>query len=151
MAVEKRIWSKVDQNGPNGCWVWLGVIHSNGYGRTSIKGKSTAAHCAAYILFVGPIPNGMQIDHVCHNKTCVNPGHLRVATPSQNAINKGLRINNVSGLKGVSFRKSSGRWRARIAVNYKTLSLGEFDSVEDAKTAYNKAAMYHFGEFAYLN
>jgi hypothetical protein len=67
---------------PGGCWLWTGRCDSNGYGRFAIGSKiagtfrSASSHRVAYELLVGPIPEGLQIDHLCRQKACVNPGHM---------------------------------------------------------------------------
>lgn len=67
------------------CWNWLGHVASNGYGRVCPTGKRTLyAHRYSYEAFVGPIPAGMQLDHLCRNKRCVNPAHLEAVTPLVN-------------------------------------------------------------------
>src|SRR3954463_6890906 len=70
-----RLLVKV-QRGPN-CWLWTGRTSPDGYGVLAIQGVTTGAHRAAYAFLVGPIPDGMQVDHLCFNPPCVNPEHLR--------------------------------------------------------------------------
>ena len=91
-AVE-RFWPKVNQEGPlwNGtsCWVWeAGKIRGYGYFALTHR-KSVKAHRFAYELMVGPIPEGLCIDHLCRNHSCVNPEHLEAVTLSVN-IRRGL-------------------------------------------------------------
>ena len=66
------------------CWEWQGSKGSHGYGRFQVDGKQWLAHRFSYTLFIGDIPDGLVIDHLCRNKTCVNPAHLEVVTHGQN-------------------------------------------------------------------
>jgi hypothetical protein len=77
--------------------------------------------------------------------------NLRVATPSQNNINHGLSSDNTSGYKGVSWQTSARKWRAQIGVEGEHIYLGLFEDPAQAARAYNRAALEHFGEFAWLN
>lgn len=70
--------------GDNGCWEWLSWKRS-GYGRFTIQRKHLQAHRYSYELFREPIPAGLQIDHLCRNKGCVNPDHLEVVTNQENS------------------------------------------------------------------
>jgi len=62
------------------CWRWCGSKHPDGYGVIG----STPAHRVAYLLFVGPIPDGMTVDHGCQNRLCLNPAHLSLKTLEDN-------------------------------------------------------------------
>ena len=80
-----RFWPKVDKDGPNGCWLWLGHRKEKGHGTFwAGKGKSTQAHRFAYESLVGPISDGLQIDHLCRNPPCVNPAHMEPVTRAEN-------------------------------------------------------------------
>lgn len=68
----------------SGCWLWTGTVMSSGYGGLSWFSRSALAHRIAYDLFVGPIPNGLTIDHRCRVKLCVNPEHLEPVTNAEN-------------------------------------------------------------------
>jgi len=70
----------------NGCWIWTKAHFSTGYPAIRIEGKKTRrAHRVAWELCVGPIPEGLQIDHLCRVKSCVNPAHLEPVTAKVNA------------------------------------------------------------------
>ena len=76
-----RFWSKVGFL-DNGCWEWKGEINDSGYGIFQSKGR---AHRFAYEALTGmAIPEGLQIDHLCRNRKCVNPSHLDVVTGGEN-------------------------------------------------------------------
>jgi len=68
------------------CWEWTGAKHSKdrGYGKFRLDGRVQNAHKAAYLLFRGPIQDGMVLGHQCNNERCVNPYHLHQETQSEN-------------------------------------------------------------------
>ena len=66
------------------CWVWVGAHNGNSYGRIWFDGKMYYTHRFAFELFVGNIPNGMEIDHLCSNPACLNPLHLEPVTHAEN-------------------------------------------------------------------
>lgn len=69
---------------PNGCWRWTGFINPQGYGYSSLRGKKSLAHRVSYWIFVGEVKDGMDLDHLCRNRYCVNPAHLEQVTRSEN-------------------------------------------------------------------
>ena len=71
-----------------GCWNWLGTKNSRGYGQVSVQGKSKSVHRWTYQTLVGPIPDGLQIDHLCRNKSCCNPAHLEPVTAHVNSLRR---------------------------------------------------------------
>jgi hypothetical protein len=86
MTAEERFWLKVAKT--DTCWLWIGSLRG-GYGQFMVKAISSTpqrAHRWAYEHFVGPIPDGLTIDHLCRNKACVNPTHLEPVTLRVNIL-----------------------------------------------------------------
>jgi hypothetical protein len=91
----QRFWAKVDKRGEDECWPWLANKLPKGYGTIRIDKRRCYAHRVSYELHRGPIPEGMQIDHLCRNPGCVNPAHLEVVTPRENVLRgNGLSAQN---------------------------------------------------------
>lgn len=69
------------------CWIWTGYTNPRrgGYGTINIKGVPDYVHRVAYRLWIGPIPDGLHIDHLCRRPPCFNPAHLEAVTPAENA------------------------------------------------------------------
>jgi len=83
--LETRLWSRIEK-GP-GCWLWTGPVTSGGYGQIGLGGRGgqvESVHRVAYTLSVGPIPDGLHIDHLCRNRRCCNPAHLEAVTLAEN-------------------------------------------------------------------
>lgn len=80
-AIE-RFWAKVELEGS--CWAWNGHVMRSGYGQFGDNKMLHYAHRWAYEHFVGPIPVGMHIDHLCRNRRCVKPYHLEPVTQAEN-------------------------------------------------------------------
>lgn len=83
---EVRFWFYVGPGGPDDCWIWQGQL-AYGYGVFSNGRRGGyAAHRFSYELCVAPIPEGLQLDHLCRNPPCVNPLHLEPVTPRENTL-----------------------------------------------------------------
>lgn len=98
-ALDTRILRLTDRSGE--CWLWTGRLDVDGYGRITIKKRPARAHRAAYETFVGPIPEGMEIDHLCRVRHCVRPDHLEAVTHRVNVTRSveatGMIANRIVG------------------------------------------------------
>lgn len=79
-------WERVDRRGPDDCWDWLGALGTSGYGSLVRSGKLWQAHRWTYEELVGPIPEGLELDHLCRRRSCVNPRHLEPVVPRENKL-----------------------------------------------------------------
>lgn len=78
--------AKIDRTNPNECWVWPGARNTGGYGVVKYRGRSRVAHKLAYEMLVGPVPDGLVLDHLCRVRECVNPAHLEPVTQQENVL-----------------------------------------------------------------
>ena len=125
---EDRFWAKVATAGPEECWEWTGYCERNGYGRY----HKYLVHRVAYELSTGESPGDLLVDHICRNRVCVNPAHLRLVTAKQNSENLSLGRNNTSGFRGVSWDKHARKWLAHLQHNGRKINLGLFKTAEAA-------------------
>jgi hypothetical protein len=98
MSIESRFFAKVTQSG--NCWLWVGAKHEDGYGQFWNGRRQVKAHRWVYERLVGPIPDGLQIDHLCRNPSCVNPQHLEPVTQAEN-IRRGAAPSTVARRTGM--------------------------------------------------
>ena len=85
-SIAERMRTKIDKQ-QDGCWVWTGSVDGHGYGQIREGGRGSpliGAHRASYENAKGPIPNGLDLDHLCCNPRCVNPDHLEPVTRGEN-------------------------------------------------------------------
>ena len=84
IALEERFWAKVVRT--DSCWLWTASRVCDGYGQFRVGSRPVSAHRFAYELLVGPIPDGLQIDHLCRVRHCVNPAHMEPVTQRVNIL-----------------------------------------------------------------
>lgn len=125
-----------------------GQIH-DGYVIIGLLGKQYRAHHLAWLMMTGEWPPlDLDVEHQDRNRSNNAWTNLRLATRYQNIANVGTRSTNKSGRTGVSWRKDTGKWHARIKADGKIILLGNFVEFEDACRARAAAEAIHHGEFA---
>lgn len=82
----RRFLAKIEVDATSGCWIWTAASNPDGYGRFWVNGKLDYAHRYAHETFVAPIPDGLDIDHLCRNHSCCNPAHLEAVTRQTNLL-----------------------------------------------------------------
>lgn len=133
---DERFWARVDKNGPKGCWLWTGKPTDKGYCRVDFDGTHMYGHRYAYEQLVGPIPDGLQVDHMCHETLCVNPKHLQTVTQAENNENRaGASRNSKTGILGVYWCADSDKYRTVAAKHGRAYYNGSYDNIEDAERA----------------
>lgn len=138
-------WSSTEAHGD--CLIWTAGKNGNGYGRLWVDGRMAYAHRRAWELAHGEIPDGMVVDHTCHTKLCVKPGHLRLVTPQNNAWNQdGARGNTASGVRNV--RRMKNGWQVRITKDGTEHHFGTYPSIETAALVAEAKRTELFGEYA---
>ena len=85
-TTEERFWAKVDRRGPDECWPWLAYHDHHGYASFRFQGHMRPAYRYAYLLLHGSIPAGLELDHLCRNRGCVNSAHLEAITHRENLL-----------------------------------------------------------------
>lgn len=141
MTAEERFWSKVEKS--DECWNWVGPRHPSGYGTftttVNYKTKFHLAHRYVFSLTGAGVPDGKLVDHICHNRSCVNPDHLRFVTNKENHEHLiGPYSTTSSGARGVSWSSERKKWRAQVYHHGKCHFIGLFDSVTEASAAAKK-------------
>lgn len=118
--IDDRIHTRISIS-ESGCWEWHGGRDRNGYGRLQIDRRPRMAHRVSYELFVGPIPDGLELDHLCRVRHCINPAHLEPVTHRENVLRgdgwSGINARRTHCLHGHSlddaYRIKTGKRRGR--------------------------------------
>lgn len=132
------------------CWVFNGTKATKGYGSIRIEGRNFRAHRIALEVRLGRrlMPSEVA-DHVCGNRGCVNPLHLRAVSQKDNvAYQTRLRENNKSGYRNVSWDANRGRWRVAVKRDDRQFA-ARFDALEDAIACARefRQALFPLGEY----
>jgi hypothetical protein len=133
MTSEERFLSHVNKT--SNCWLWTAHKHYKGYGILNRKGKVLKAHRFSYELYKGKIPAGLQVDHLCRIRNCVNPEHLELVDNRENVI-RGATVLNKKAPYPAGVNKVGNKFRAQKKVKGLKSHIGYFDTPELAHEAY---------------
>lgn len=109
---KERFWAKVDKRGEDDCWEWIGGRSWDRYGSFWAGERSVYAHRFAYELAIGPVPEGLQVRHLCGSRACVNPAHLELAANQESGQARSPNAESVRAYK----RRHRDKHRARKIV-----------------------------------
>lgn len=136
VSLAQRFWVKVEKT--ESCWNWTGGKISTGYGSIGLGApsrKTALAHRISYELCIGPIPEGLVIDHTCGNRGCVNPGHLQAVTQKQNTENRHKTSSSTGSLGVYHSTSAPGKFEARVKHCGKVHYAGLHATFEEAQRA----------------
>lgn len=131
----------------------VGYVDQLGYLSTEISNKHFRVHRIIYQMIheLDTLPSDLEVDHIDLNPLNNNPDNLRLCEARENSRNRSLHKDNTSGYKGVYFdgrtKNRKKPWRAKITFNYSVISLGYFETKEEAHLAYQEASKKYHGEF----
>lgn len=142
-AEKQRFWDKVEKR-QDGCWIWVagGITSSGGarYGSFWIRGHMYLAHRVSWSMSHVRIPDGLQLDHRCHNTLCVNPAHLHAVKNQENGENRlgpSSSKSNCphSGFRGVTWNRSLHKWEVFAGHSGRSYYGGRYTDVHEANRA----------------
>ncbi|MDE2097003.1 MAG: HNH endonuclease [Patescibacteria group bacterium] len=114
--ISPRLEAKIERIPESGCWLWTAALQSNGYGYTRDSSGMRLAHRAVYTALRGPIPAGLDLDHLCRVRCCVNPAHLEPVTRQVNLL-----------------RGTPGAWMKRVAASRNACAAGHEYTPENTR------------------
>ncbi|MDF7658333.1 HNH endonuclease [Erwiniaceae bacterium L1_54_6] len=143
---ESGLFTNLVKRGPLMPGDLIGCANHKGYVNIMVAGRMYVAHRLAWFLMKKRWPDGM-VDHINRNPTDNRWCNLRLATRSQNGMNRTAPANNTSGRKGVCWCKRNEKWFAYIMLNQKQKSLGYYVNISGAISARERAEQESFESF----
>lgn len=126
------------------CLIWTGYINRDGYARFQTPDGLKMVHRYVWERSKGTIPEGLEVNHTCFNRACINLDHLELVTKSQNAqYRRGAQPNSKSGIRNVHQRGDG--WIVRLKVKQRNRTWGPFETVEEAKEEASRRRLEFFG------
>jgi|SRR5699024_9507411 len=130
------------------CLIWVGYLSEAGYGRMIVNGQKMLAHRYAWERSKGKLKPEVILDHICHNRACVNVSHLRIVTQNQNMSHRrGPSKNSKTGIRNVS-PHSGGGWQVTIQKDHVLHHFGTYHDLEEAAQVAQQARESLFGKYA---
>lgn len=142
MELRERIEAKVERIPESGCWIWVGSVKRNGYGHMkALHSNGTApAHRVVYEVYRGPIPRGMDLDHLCRVRCCVNPLHLEPVTRHENLRRAGVIERLQARARAMAEATTCTKGHAMTPENTYVYPSGRHRACRICLRAYRKAA-----------
>ena len=135
----QRFWAKVNKT--DTCWLWTASKNWGGYGSFRVNKKKVTAHRYSYEIYKGKIPNGLQLDHLCRNRACVNPEHHEPVTNRENVVRGKIVTDKKSGLP-VGVRKTAhNKYQTQKKFNGVKVHLGNYITPTEASVVYQTAVL----------
>lgn len=91
---EEKFWPRIEMDPNGGCWLWTGGLDTGGYSVIQHQGRTRIGHRLSYENLIGPIPVGLQLDHKCRVRACVNPDHLEPVTAKENVRRSPIHVGS---------------------------------------------------------